>query len=305
MRVYPVVVATLLVLGGCGRSFVGDGSEGDAGTSRDAGSSRDSGTAASDAGEGDSDAGERDAGPADVDGGEPDGAVPDAGDTGGDDPDAGDAGPGDAGDGGGGATDAGHAGAPDAAVPDAGAVDAGPDTVLYGPLTYRSFDDSPFRLEVFLGYQYFEDFEDHLLSVPGVYTSSTPTSTLYPSYYVDSVDGDDGHVDGFCLQCDSLFTPDGVMGASLVFDPLVLGALPTHVGFAWTDGVGATVTVTFYGPAGTVAGTITRNGLGDGTFNSSVGEDRFFGIYHRDGISRVTVKDPGAGVEIDHLFYSR
>ncbi|GMU63084.1 MAG: hypothetical protein AMXMBFR34_48470 [Myxococcaceae bacterium] len=193
----------------------------------------------------------------------------------------------------------------DAGAFDAGQPDAGPDTVFYGPLPYRSRADSPFTGQVFASYEHFEDVEDHLLSVPGVYTAVFPTSSLYAQIYIDSVDGDDGRVDSACSTCDSLFTPNGAQGASFTFDPTTLGALPTHVGIAWTDGVGATVTVTFYGPGGTLVGAIQGTNLGDGTYTSSFAEDRFFGAFHRAGISRVVVQDPGAGIDLDHLFYAR
>jgi hypothetical protein len=71
--------------------------------------------------------------------------------------------------------------------------------VLYGPIQYLSFNDSPFQ-EIDFETFYLEDFEDRLFNVPGVTaTNNNPGQTLSVlthSIYGDSVDGDDGIIDG-------------------------------------------------------------------------------------------------------------
>lgn len=71
-------------------------------------------------------------------------------------------------------------------APDEGAL------ILFGPTPYLSAADSPFSLSspgLLL-----EDFEDGALDTPGV--SSTNGAPRGPSGLTDSVDGDDGSIDG-------------------------------------------------------------------------------------------------------------
>ena len=117
-------------------------------------------------------------------------------------------------------------------------------TQLLGPSPYLSFDDSPFRDAEF-DWFYLEDFEDGLFNVPGVSAvSNTPGTSLIvagPQFYLDSVDADDGVIDGLGRDGHSLASvPDrptaGNLGYTFTFDSQVLGSLPTHMGIVWTDG---------------------------------------------------------------------
>jgi len=109
-----------------------------------------------------------------------------------------------------------------------------------GPSAYLGFDSthtgaganiSPFAGITFI-YFYLETFEDGLLNTLGV--TNTGGVVGAPGIYTDSVDGDDGVIDG-----------DGHLGRSIAnlppanmtftFDAGVLGCLPTHVGLVWTD----------------------------------------------------------------------
>lgn len=164
--------------------------------------------------------------------------------------------------------------------------------------------ESPFEGVAFADYFYLDDFEDAELSTPGVTAPNTISSfTGFGAGVVDSVDCDDGAVDGTCLECDALF---GNGTIDLTFDVEVLGALPTHVGLVWTDGgAGASVTITGYDDEATVIYTETVDGLGDASVAGTVEEDRFFGIVHAAGIARVVIVNSTGGVEIDHLQYGR
>src|SRR5438067_673727 len=62
-----------------------------------------------------------------------------------------------------------------------------------GPSPYLSFADSPFNGGSF-GYFYLETFEDGALNTPGVTASAG--SVTSPGSLTDSVDGDDGTIDG-------------------------------------------------------------------------------------------------------------
>ncbi|CCH96089.1 hypothetical protein [Microcystis aeruginosa] len=69
---------------------------------------------------------------------------------------------------------------------------------LLGPTPYLSFNDSPFK-NVNFSYFYLENFEDGSLNVPGVTASSAsglPFGVEGPGFYTDSVDIDDGVIDG-------------------------------------------------------------------------------------------------------------
>lgn len=108
---------------------------------------------------------------------------------------------------------------------------------LADPIPYLSRADSPFNGVAFPSYFHFEDWEDGLVNTPGVTPSSTDLGGNYGAL-VDSIDGDDGVLDGKCEKaagtCNSGFSGTGSF--ELTFDAAVLGALPTHVGIAWTDG---------------------------------------------------------------------
>src|SRR5262249_22605979 len=78
-------------------------------------------------------------------------------------------------------------------------------TRYFGPTPYLSFQDSPFRSGTFT-YFYLEDFEDHLLNTPGVAADAGGvTSVIFGPGYHDSVDADDGVIDGHGGLGDSYF----------------------------------------------------------------------------------------------------
>lgn len=162
----------------------------------------------------------------------------------------------------------------------------------------------PFAGVKFSSYFYLEDWEDSVLSTPGVASSSsTPSSSFGVPNLVDSADCDDGAQDGTCLDCDALF---GNGSVELTFDAQTLGGLPTHVGLVWTDGGTATsVTITGYDHLGDIIETKTVDGIGDGSNYNTTAEDRFFGIVYHSGIKRVVLANSSGGIEIDHLQYGR
>lgn len=185
-------------------------------------------------------------------------------------------------------------------------------TTLFGPSAYLSVADSPFASDPGL---LVETFEDGVFDLPGV--SAVPGASTFtpfvsaPGPFNDSVDADDGLIDGNGAGGHSLSftpnTPNEQFGVSIVFDPLVIGGFPTRVGFVWTDGsnVGAAKIVTFYGPAGEVVGEIGPVSIGDGSFGNTTAEDRFFGAESAAGISRIVFRSPTSGnnFELDHLQY--
>ena len=76
---------------------------------------------------------------------------------------------------------------------------------LIGPTPYLESSDSPFDGVSFGAYFHLEDFEDHLLNVPGVTASSGGvTSIVFGPAIHDSVDADDGFIDGSKCPVDGL-----------------------------------------------------------------------------------------------------
>jgi hypothetical protein len=177
---------------------------------------------------------------------------------------------------------------------------------LLGPLTYKQFSDSPFDGQSFT-YFHLEDFEDHLFNVPGVTGSGNVTSALgFGGSIIDSVDGDDGNPNngscpGCCPGCDSYFFGSGGTGITFTFNADALGSLPTHAGIVWTDG-GGTITFEAFDENSNSLGTVTGNHA-DGSFFGTTDEDRFYGVIHSGGISRIKITNTAGGIEVDHLQY--
>jgi hypothetical protein len=181
-------------------------------------------------------------------------------------------------------------------------------TTLLGPSPYSGFGDSPFNAGSF-SYFYLETFESGALGVPGVATSGG--TILGPSRFADSVDADDGVIDGLGNNGHSWYSA-GNRSLSFTFSAAILGALPTYVGIVWTDvgfkddGVLGPAPVLFeaFDSLNHSLGLIGPSPLGDESVYGTTGEDRFFGIFDHAGISRITIAMPTSGDwEVDHLQY--
>jgi hypothetical protein len=177
--------------------------------------------------------------------------------------------------------------------------------IFYGPSPYLEASDSPFSGLSFSFFQ-LEDFEDGLLNTPGVVGAGGGVTG--PGGITDSVDADDGAIDGSGQQGRSFFGP-GATGFTFTFDDVALGAFPTHAGIVWTDGAFFnTVTFEAWDALGASLGTIVAPNIGDGSFASGTAEDRFFGVSNSGGISRIRIFNSlmtggGSGIEADHLQY--
>lgn len=168
--------------------------------------------------------------------------------------------------------------------------------VLYGPTPYLSQADSPFVGHT--GWMV-EDFEDGLL-MDGV--SSIGGMAIGPSWITDSVDGDDGAIDGFGTAGSSYFTPDGNGGAWFMFHGDILGFVPKSVGIVWTDGAG-TITFEAFDTNGASLGVLTGNHA-DGSHLGETGDDRFYGVSNWDGIGSLHIRNSSGGIEVDHVQFS-
>ena len=168
----------------------------------------------------------------------------------------------------------------------------------FGPTPYLQTSDSPFLA---LGVSNFnlEDFEDNLFNITGVTKDNGNPYTNGSNG--DSVDGDDGAVDGSGLKGHSLFSSGGSAGVTFTFSQAVLGTLPTYAGVVWTDGAG-TITFEAWDQNGVSLGTLVGNHA-DGSFAGQTAEDRFYGWHNAGGISKIKLKNASGGIELDHLQY--
>ena len=169
-----------------------------------------------------------------------------------------------------------------------------------GPSPYLSQADSPFAASIAAGNTFLETFESGALATPGV-TASTG-SVVAPGGITDSVDGDDGVIDGSGTGGHSFFSGNGAAGITFTFDATVLGHLPTQAGIVWTDGAGTT-TFEAFGPGGVSLGQIGPVSIADGAITGETAEDRFFGITNPAGISAIKISITSGGIEVDHLQY--
>jgi hypothetical protein len=171
-----------------------------------------------------------------------------------------------------------------------------------GPSAYLSFADSPFNGGSFT-YFHLETFEDHLLNTPGVTANSGGvTSVVFGPSIHDSVDADDGAIDGSGLKGDSYFSGSGGAGVRFTFSAAVLGSLPTHAGMVWTDG-GGTTRFEAFDALNNSLGVIGPVAIANASFNGETDEDRFFGWINGGGISSILMSNTGGGIEVDHLQY--
>lgn len=185
-----------------------------------------------------------------------------------------------------------------------------------GPSPYLSFANSPFSVGTPATF-YLEDWEDGVLDEPGASVSAVGATTgATPSgqSFVDSVDGDDGSIDGNGNDGRSLgIGPSGSAGPSTItftFNAGVLGQYPTHAGIVFTD-IGLSTTgngtgfVTFeaFDSLGISLGTLGPNASGDGAKNGGTAEDRFYGVINSGGISKILIAMNSHDAELDHLQY--
>jgi len=168
-----------------------------------------------------------------------------------------------------------------------------------GPTPYLSRNDSPFAASITAGNTYLETFESGALTTPGVAIGGG--SVIAPSGITDSVDADDGAIDGSGTGGHSVFG-NGPTGITFTFDATALGHLPTQVGIVWTDGAGTTLFEAF-GPGGVPLGQIGPVAIADGSISGTTAEDRFFGVINPGGISSIRISNTSGGIEVDHLQY--
>lgn len=186
---------------------------------------------------------------------------------------------------------------------------------LFSDTPYASLNDSPFLQAGTAPVNLFvEDFEDRTVSTPGLALSGGFLSFASHAN-TDSVDGDDGTLDG--TNTSAIGSAYWIILNNVVnisFDAGTLGGYPTHAGLVWTDGgennvpAGApgTYLLEAFGSSGQLLGSSSQI-LGDHAFTRETSEDRFLGVIDPEGISalRLTYVDGPATpyFEIDHVQY--
>jgi PEP-CTERM motif-containing protein len=176
-------------------------------------------------------------------------------------------------------------------------------TTAYGPSPYLQASDSPFASVNFgSGYFYNETFEDHLLNTPGLSANAGGvTSVVFGPSIHDSVDADDGVIDGSGLNGDSYFSSSGPAGIKFSFNSATLGNLPNYAGLVWTDGSNP-ILFEGFDSLGNSLGTISGSHA-NGSNNGETAEDRFYGFFNATGISSILISNGGGGIEVDHVQY--
>lgn len=170
-------------------------------------------------------------------------------------------------------------------------------TTLFGPTPYLSSADSPLLGSLGLA---IEDFEDGLFNLSGV--TSDVGVPYGPGGITDSVDADDGVIDGSGNAGFSFFSANGGVGITFTFDEVVLGSLPTRAGIVWTDG-NNNIRFEAFDRSGVSLG-VLNGSHADGSYGGTTSDDRFYGVEHASGIGSFRILSTGGGgIEVDHVQY--
>ena len=163
---------------------------------------------------------------------------------------------------------------------------------FFGPTLYLSAADTPAGFAS--GPMAIEDCEDGSVDPQLVLSAQI----IGPGGLTDSVDADDGAIDGSGSNGHSLF-------GSPPFEVEFLPPLPTSAGLVWTDGgFGTNVTFEAFGPDDQSLGSIGPFTLGDNSNAGHTDEDRFFGVRDDGGIARLRITHTSGGIEIDHIQFN-
>jgi hypothetical protein len=180
--------------------------------------------------------------------------------------------------------------------------DAAAQAAYLGPTSYIGKADSPFDTDAF-GFCV-EDFENSKFDIPGATGNGV---IIAPSGITDSVDEDDGAIDGFGIGGYSYFQGNGAGGIEITFDEARTHGLPTAIGIVWTDGgVAAPITFEAFGPGGlSLLGPNGPNDHADSDHGGGTAEDRFYGATNPTGISKIVISNTTGGIEVDHIQLDR
>jgi len=181
--------------------------------------------------------------------------------------------------------------------------------IRFGPTPYLELGDTPTGFFDGSFPFHIEDFEDEvtdpfLTIIPGD-TLPPNSSSGDPGVSTDSVDGDDGVVDGDGTDGWSFFAA-GTKTTTVTF-----GSSVTSAGLVFTDGASPSTNVMLEAFNGAMSlGVINAGDLADDFFDGTTGfgsqedEDNFLGFLDLDGITSLKISiDAGIGIEIDHIHW--
>lgn len=179
-------------------------------------------------------------------------------------------------------------------------------TILFGPTPYRSQADRPAGFGNVAQHEcltFVEDFEDNAMD-PRL--TITPGKIIAPGFdsglpdLTDSVDGDDGAIDGSGSDGHSFFY--NLNEISVMFSSPTKAA-----GLVFTDGPqNMNMTLKAYDAGGNLAGQIDWPTTADTSFMGTAAEDVFVGVQSDGGIAKLVISQvsptrQGLGIEIDHI----
>jgi len=172
--------------------------------------------------------------------------------------------------------------------------------VVFGPTPYFSSADIPAGFYEGGAPLVLEDLEDNSLHPSLAASQGMIIGFSQYGPLVDSVDADDGPIDGKGFNGRSWFRGEGDAGVSFTY--VGGGPLPTAFGIVWTDGGGAITFQAFDGNDVKIVDQVF-NGIPDGLFTGTTEEDRFMGVTDPGGILRIRVSNSAGGIELDHIQY--
>ncbi|HYC54680.1 MAG TPA: hypothetical protein VEL28_07065 [Candidatus Binatia bacterium] len=169
------------------------------------------------------------------------------------------------------------------------------------PKPYTSVADSYF--DIGAADVCIEDFEDDSLNVPAASGNGTIVSG---QGNIDSVDADDGVIDGSGTGGHSYFSGNGAAGITITFDPFYGNGYPSQVGIVWTDGgPNSAITFSALDGNGISLGSISPlTSHADASNAGTTAEDRLYALTSLTGISSITITNSTGGIEVDHLQYN-
>ena len=170
--------------------------------------------------------------------------------------------------------------------------------IFFGPGNpYLSAADIPVGLYAGGSPAALEDFEDGSLDF-GI--SASAGVIRGPGTATDSVDADDGSIDGSGLNGWQWISGDGPTGVTFTFPSAF-----TAAGIVWTDGAGV-ATFEAFGPGMVSLGTLVA-AVGTVGTTGQTDEDTFFGVQDPNGIVAIKLSNSGlgavTGIEMDHVQY--
>lgn len=184
------------------------------------------------------------------------------------------------------------------------ASEAGAQASFVGPVPYLSSADIPTGFYPAGLSAVIEDFEDCSLDFGITASDGTPIfrtlggGCAAGGDLVDSVDADDGTIDGSGSEGRSFHAGVGPTGITLTFASPVAAAAAV-----WTDGFGMT-TFEAFGPGMVSLGTIGPVMIADGSVFGTTADDHFFGVQDPNGIVAIKLSNTAGGIEIDHVQFA-